>query len=128
MIEDTKLQLAAASRRSAIYSAIGLFVLIGSLIFSAAHLRSLSVRRSQLVRETQELDAKKNELQKTIDKMKDDVHYYASQQIPSVDIFIAREGQLSKANDAAEEIRKLSYDAHVQDEPDPKIRNTYVRY
>lgn len=33
-----------------------------------------------------------------------------------------------KADDAAEEIRKLNYQASVQDKPDPRIKNTYIRF
>jgi ABC-type transport system substrate-binding protein len=129
MIEDTKLQLAKTSRRSAVYSGVGLFVLIGSLIFSAAQLRSLSARRSQLLQEIQGLTAEKNKEQETLKKMKGDIAYYASQVTPSVDVYYANDGQRPKANEAAEQLKKLGYDVSVDAGPLKVIsQNTYVRY
>lgn len=68
--------------------------------------------------------------QKKLDRMKADIGYYASQLTPSVNISFANEGQRSKANAIAEQLKKLGYDVSVDDQPMGKriSQNTYVRY
>jgi hypothetical protein len=68
--------------------------------------------------------------QNKLDKMKADIGYYASVLTPSVSISFANEGQRSKASAVAEQLKKLGYDATVDNQPMGKriSQNSYVRY
>jgi len=69
------------------------------------------------------------EKQQTLDRMKRDVNYYASQVTPSVDIIFANEMQRSKALELAEQFKRAGFEAKVDDEPQgASVKHVYVRF
>lgn len=67
-VEEIK-RLKASSRRSALYSAIGMIILFGSLLYSYEQLRTLEQRRFDVQGQINKLTTEKNDLQETIDKL-----------------------------------------------------------
>jgi hypothetical protein len=115
----------ARLRRMALTATILPLIVFLAFIYLAAREQG---RLQSLRRQSVNLKNQISDNQNKLEQMKRDVNFYASQLTPSVDIFVAKEDQRPKADEAAEEIRKLNYNADIQDKPDPRIRNTYVRY
>jgi len=81
------------------------------------NLQELRQQRLDLQNQQVSLQRQIDDSQATLDKMKTDIQYYASQLTPSIAISFANEGQRFKANELAGQLKKLGYEVTVDDEP-----------